>query len=98
MLKNPKKLDVLLIKQNTASVEFDIFNYFVPFNLVSYKSYGDALRTQDIYDLSIYTTLYLRPPLKTFRGGLGCMDAPTFLGRNAPKMKKKPDSCRVFRL
>ena len=60
MLKNPKKLDVLLIKQNTASLGFDIFDYFTPFNLVSYKSYGDALRTQDIYDLSIYTNLYLR--------------------------------------
>ena len=60
MLKNPKKLDVLLIKQNTATIEFDIFNYFAPFNLVSYKSYGDAVRTQDIYDLSIYMNLYLR--------------------------------------
>ena len=44
----------------TTSVEFDIFNYFAPFNLVSYKSYGDAVRTQDIYDLSIYTNFYLR--------------------------------------
>ena len=60
MLKSPKRLDVLLIKQNTTSVEFDIFNYFVPYNLVSYKSYGDAVRTEDIYDLSIYTNLYLR--------------------------------------
>ncbi len=60
MLKSPKRLDVLLTKQNTASVEFDIFNYFAPYNLVSYKSYGDAVRTQDIYDLSIYTNLYLR--------------------------------------
>ncbi len=60
MLKSPKRLDVLLIKQNTASVEFDIFHYFAPYNLVSYKSYGDAVRTQDIYDLSIYTNLYLR--------------------------------------
>ena len=58
--KNPKKLDVLLIKQNTGSLKFDIFHYFTPFNLISYKSYGDAVRTQDIYDLSIYTNLYLR--------------------------------------
>ncbi len=60
MLKSPKRLDVLLIKQKTASVEFDIFNYFAPYNLISYKSYGDAVRAQDIYDLSIYTNLYLR--------------------------------------
>ena len=60
MLKNPKKLDVFLIKQNTTSLKFDIFHYFTPFNLVSYKSYGDAIRTQDIYDLVIYTNLYLR--------------------------------------
>ena len=60
MLRNPKKLDVFLIKQNSASLKFDIFNYFTPFNLVSYKSYGDAPKIQDIYDLSIYTNLYLR--------------------------------------
>ena len=38
------------------------------------------------------------PSKKLFWRVAGCMDAPAFLGCNAPKMEKKPDSFRVFRL
>ena len=60
MLKMPKRLDVLVIKTSASCVKFEIFDYFSQFNLISYKSYGDRVRFEDIYDTSIYTNLYLR--------------------------------------
>ena len=68
MLKMPKRLDVLVIKTDSAAVNFEIFSYFGQFNLISYKSHGDRVRIQDIYDLSIYTNLYLRENRKANYG------------------------------
>ena len=68
MLKMPKRLDVLVIKTDSAAVNFEIFSYFSQFNLISYKSHGDRVRTQDIYDLSTYTNLYLRENRKAHYG------------------------------
>ena len=44
MLKMPKRLDVLVIKTDSAAVNFEIFSYFSQFNLISYKSHGDRVR------------------------------------------------------
>ncbi len=65
LLKQPRRLDVLVIQENEAKAKrlihekFHILGYFQKYNLVSYKSFRDNFAISDIHDAIIYYHSYL---------------------------------------
>ena len=63
IFNQPQKLDVLLIKQKelTENIkDFEYFNYFKKYNLISFKSPNDPVRKSDFYDSSSYINGFLK--------------------------------------
>ena len=59
LLKQPKRLDLLIIKKAKIKEQLLIFNYFSEHNLISYKSFRDSFREADIRSLEVYHRSYL---------------------------------------
>ena len=60
LFKQPKRLDVLVIKQHQQfSEKLYILDYFQKYNLISYKSFHDHFSIDDIRDAVIYFQSYL---------------------------------------
>ena len=59
LLKQPKRLDLLIIKKAQIKVRLIIFSYFLEYNLISYKSFRDNSGEVDIRSLEIYHRSYL---------------------------------------
>ena len=59
LLKQPKRLDLLIIKKAKIKEKLVIFNYFSEYNLISYKSFRDSFSEADIRSLEVYHRSYL---------------------------------------
>ena len=59
LLKQPKRLDLLIIKKAQIKARLIIFSYFLEYNLISYKSFRDNSGEVDIRSLEIYHRSYL---------------------------------------
>ena len=68
LLKQPKRLDLLIIKKAKIKEQLLIFNYFLEYNLISYKSFRDSFREADIRSLEVYHRSYLNLEKKAHAG------------------------------
>ena len=59
LLKQPKKLDLLIVKKGKIKEKLSIFHYFLGHNLISYKSFQDNFSETDIRALDVYHRSYL---------------------------------------
>ena len=59
LLKQPKRLDLVIEGKSSLFRDFKVLNYFKTYNLISYKSFRDNPRQKDFLDLIIYYPLYL---------------------------------------
>ena len=66
LLKQPKRLDLLIIKKTKIKEKLIIFNYFSEHNLISYKSFRDSFSEADIRSLEVYHRSYLNIEKKAY--------------------------------
>ena len=66
LLKQPKRLDLLIIKKAKIKEKLIIFNYFSEYNLISYKSFRDNFGEADIRSLEVYHRSYLNLEKKAY--------------------------------